>query len=286
MLLLYIICINLHFILSIVYQSCSKNGDLALTFDGGPSPYTGRLLNLLKDKEVKVTFHLSGEYLNTPFVKAYVQQAYQDGHLIGLQCKEDLFKVDSNNSTFFDRLTDLQNNISKLINYKPYFLRVPYSSNDFPKEIVDKLESMGFILSISNLDTQDYLYANVTSPDNDNIFLNFKNQLDQIIPPSKGSFISTQHDIVQASINQTPKIIDYLKDRGYTPVTISECVQENKSDKEVGKDKSKKKDTKDKGDEQTNKEDNNKVENSKVKSDAIGLKSHFLLFTMMAIVFI
>lgn len=234
-----------------VYSSCVTPGDIALTFDGGPSPYTGNLLNVLSSKDTKVTFHFSGEYLNVPYVSAYAKQAYSDGHLIGLQTKEDIMKISIGDEAFFSNLVELQKKIQSVVGVKPKFLRIPYSAEAFPSDVISKLESMGFVLSISNLDTQDYLYANKTGKGTE-IFDNFKGQLDQIVPPAKGSFISTQHDIVARSVEQTGDILDYLKKKGYNQVTMEECakvsVSKDEDDQDSKKDKDAKKDPKNKED--------------------------------------
>jgi hypothetical protein len=41
-------------------NSCEQPGLVALTFDDGPSPYTEKLLDMLKDASMRATFFLTG----------------------------------------------------------------------------------------------------------------------------------------------------------------------------------------------------------------------------------
>ena len=55
---------------------------IALTFDDGPHPYyTEQLLEGLKERDVKVTFFITGE--NAEAYPEIVQEMHEDGHLIG-----------------------------------------------------------------------------------------------------------------------------------------------------------------------------------------------------------
>ena len=54
---------------------------IALTFDDGPGPYTDKLLEGLREREVRATFFLIGE--NLAGREETVRRMVQDGHLIG-----------------------------------------------------------------------------------------------------------------------------------------------------------------------------------------------------------
>lgn len=60
---------------------------MALTFDDGPSIYTGRLLDLLKSKGVVATFFLNGknwgDAITEPTNVALMQRMLSEGHQIG-----------------------------------------------------------------------------------------------------------------------------------------------------------------------------------------------------------
>ena len=64
--------------------TCQREGDLALTFDGGPSMHTGKLLAILSKHNIKASFHLTPNNFDNPVIQAYVKRAVADGHLLGL----------------------------------------------------------------------------------------------------------------------------------------------------------------------------------------------------------
>ena len=57
------------------------------------------------------------------------------------------------------------------------------------------------------------------------MFWTFKDVIDAISPPAKGSFVSIQSDIVAASVAATDAIITYAKKKGYKMVRLDECIQ-------------------------------------------------------------
>jgi len=57
---------------------------LTLTFDNGPIPgATERILDLLKERGLQVTFFVVGEKLAAPGARSIVERARQEGHRIG-----------------------------------------------------------------------------------------------------------------------------------------------------------------------------------------------------------
>ena len=54
---------------------------IAITFDDGPSIYTGKLLDGLKERKVKATFFLIGRYAEE--YPEVVRRIDEEGHLIG-----------------------------------------------------------------------------------------------------------------------------------------------------------------------------------------------------------
>jgi len=84
---------------------------------------------------------------------------------------------------------------------------------------------MGYIVTTYNLDSQDYNAVNVPVDGNESVFNVYKDVLDQILPPAKGSFIAIQRDIVQASVEQSDQIIQYALDKGYKAVRLDQCIR-------------------------------------------------------------
>lgn len=202
-----------------VATSCNKEGDLAMTFDQGPSQYTGMLLSTLAKNKVKATFHVSPDYLDNPVIVAYLRRIATDGHLVGLFIKDSITA-----GKLPDYLRNCTALLKPIINYEPNYLRFPVPG---PNPTVMKLiTGMGFRVSSYNLDSQDYNFVNDSTGGDGKgqVFQVFKSTLDQILPPAKGSFISVQRDIVLASVQQTDAIIKYAKEKGYNLVRLDQCL--------------------------------------------------------------
>lgn len=202
-----------------VPNSCNKEGDLALTFDQGPSQYTGMLLSTLAKNKVKATFHVSPDYLDNPMIVAYLRRIAADGHLIGIFIKDSI-----TSSMLPDYLRNCTSVMKTIINYEPNYLRFPVPG---PSPATMKIiNGMGFRVTSYNLDSQDYNFVSdqTANDGKGQVFNVFKNALDQILAPAKGSFISVQRDIVLASVQQTDAIIKYAQNKGYSLVRLDNCI--------------------------------------------------------------
>ena len=98
---------------------------VAITFDDGPNPlYTEKLLDGLKERNVKATFFLIGKE-----VKEYpdiVKRMYEEGHLIGNHTYEhvNLCEVDAKQVKWqVEQTNDL---IYEVTGERPVYIRPPY----------------------------------------------------------------------------------------------------------------------------------------------------------------
>lgn len=197
---------------------CEREGEIAFTYDQGPSQYTGKLLVTLAKHKVKATFHISPDYLDNPVILAYLRKATMDGHLIGIFVKEEVGEEQVK-----DYLGAASAAIRRYTNYQPQFLRFPAPGPS--AEMLKTVTGLGYTVSTYNLDSQDYNSVNVPVEGNESVYLTFKDIFDQILPPAKGSFIAIQRDIVQASVEQADAIIQYALDKGYRPVRLDQCIR-------------------------------------------------------------
>ena len=210
-----------------IYMMCEREGEIAFTYDQGPSQYTGKLLVTLAKHKVKATFHVSPDYLDNPVILAYLRKAAMDGHLIGIFVKDEIKAEDVK-----DYLNRASGAIQRYTNYKPQFLRFPAPGPS--EDVLKTVQGLGYIVTTYNLDSQDYNSVNVPVEGNEAVFNVYKDIFDQILPPAKGSFIAIQRDIVQASVEQSDQIIQYALDKGYKAVRLDQCIR--KPQKDVGGD--------------------------------------------------
>lgn len=214
-----------------IYQMCEREGEIAFTYDQGPSQYTGKLLVTLAKHKIKATFHISPDYLDNPVILAYLRKAAMDGHLIGIFVKEEVSAEGVK-----EYLAKASAAIQRYTNYKPQFLRFPAPGPS--EEMLKAVTGLGYTVTTYNLDSQDYNAVNVPVDGNESVFSVYKDVLDQILPPAKGSFIAIQRDIVQASVEQSDQIIQYALDKGYKPVRLDQCIRKPQKGDESGDNKS------------------------------------------------
>jgi len=63
-------------------RECTDRNDWAITYDDGPGPETGRVLQELRQRQIKATFFVVGrQIMDDP---DHLRQAYADGHEIAL----------------------------------------------------------------------------------------------------------------------------------------------------------------------------------------------------------
>ncbi|KAM0683654.1 hypothetical protein MDAP_001228 [Mitosporidium daphniae] len=195
-------------------------GSFAMTFDQGPSIYTGNVLDALDAKQCKATFHPVVSFLQEPSIVANLQRAYSSGHLIGFSIEEQVdLSALTNNDDLLALLADRAATIQRAIGSPepPYFVRVPKISNLSDDQISAITDQGKYVLSTYNLDSYDYALNGT------DILSSFKNVLDQLSPNTKGGFISVQRDYIQSSVDAVPDIIDYIQGKGYSLVTLDKC---------------------------------------------------------------
>jgi len=109
-----------------IYNSCEKSGELGVTFDEGPSKVTTDILNILKDNEVKATFHLIPSKIadNLEISKKIIE----NGNIVGLQLESSLDSEKIKNMKVNELKEELEKEakvIKDALNVNPKFVRVP-----------------------------------------------------------------------------------------------------------------------------------------------------------------
>lgn len=216
--ILFLNLLTLETLIGKVYRECKKEGQIAYTFDQGPSQWTGILLSNLAEHNIKATFHVVPDFLHNPVLSANLRRASLDGHLIGLFVGDSI-KVDE----VEDYLEMSKEIIREYVPYNPQFLRFPLPGPS--EEMLKKVEGLGYRVTNYNLDSCDYNAVDERKIDGGSVFWAMRGILDQIIPPTLGSFISVQRDIVEASVMQMPQILEYAKSLGYKAVRLDTCLE-------------------------------------------------------------
>lgn len=185
-----------------------------MTFDDGPTSNTGQLLEILREKGIRATFHLTTKYLTDPAVQSMVQRIASSGHLIGLRTEASWNLLTMSDDQIRSSVARQANVMASFIGYYPKFIRLPY--NGYDERVLRAVESTGAVVTTHNLESYDY------TGDGNRIVNSF--QLALSLAGSGGNFISIQHDSIPSSVAVTPKVIDGIKGAGYKFVTLDACL--------------------------------------------------------------
>lgn len=109
----------------------SKGKVAYLTFDDGPSSRTPRLLDILKENNVKATFFVIADSEDTPMKRKIMKRIVSEGHTIGVHSWSHNYNyiyksVDNYNADF----QKMYNMIESATGVKPVFMRFPGGTNN------------------------------------------------------------------------------------------------------------------------------------------------------------
>jgi peptidoglycan/xylan/chitin deacetylase (PgdA/CDA1 family) len=141
---------------TIVLRGSQSKNNIALTFDDGPDPrFTPKILDVLKEHNVKAAFFLMGSR-----AEAYpelVKRIKDEGHVIGNHTfwHPNLVQV-GDIGTLQSEVTKTENTLGNLIGYRTKLFRAPYGF--LYNELVEKLRDMNYTVvgwSVDSLDWQE-----------------------------------------------------------------------------------------------------------------------------------
>ena len=180
---------------------------VALTFDDGPSSETTpRLLDILRQKDVRATFFMLGSRASTnPELVKLVEKDWHEVashtmyHQNLIKLKEQAVQSDINEANVV---------FNQILGHTPSFTRPPYGNiNDNVRSYVNTP------MILWSVDTEDWKNKNTESI----VSLTLSEVYD-------GGII-LMHDIYPTSVDAVPVLIDTLRNDGYEFVTISELTK-------------------------------------------------------------
>ncbi|MCQ4043587.1 polysaccharide deacetylase family protein [Streptantibioticus rubrisoli] len=183
---------------------CQRARCLALSYDDGPSPYTAPLLRVLEGRHVPATFFLIGRQVRER--PRDVLREYRDGDAIGdhTVSHPDLTRITSARIRY--QITAAARQIAAVDGVRPTMLRPPYGSEDARVRAVARAAGVSVVLW--NDDPRDWKHHDAPLIER------------RVLKQARSGGIVDLHDRYAATIAATPRIIDALRARGYTLVTI------------------------------------------------------------------
>jgi peptidoglycan-N-acetylglucosamine deacetylase len=187
---------------------------IAMTFDDGPSPETTpRLLEILKQRNIKATFFMIGQ--NAQANPAIVQRILSEGHEIGNHSwtHPQLSKLSDDRVT--EEITKTQTAIKNACGYTPVLLRPPYGAiTARQKEWIEK--QFGLSVIIWSVDPFDWKRPGASVIEQ------------RILAGARPGAIILSHDIHKQTVDAMPATLDALAAKGFKFVTVSQLIAMNK----------------------------------------------------------
>ena len=209
------------------WEQVPKNKKIAyLTFDDGPSKNTKKILKILDQYDVKATFFVIGKKNLDSEYKAIAES----GNTIALHSYTHSYSVIyKSEKGYFDDLQKISDKVFELTGVRSQVVRFPGGSSNtvhkkYCKGIMPKLEKAleekGYVYHDWNVDSGDATGSNVAV---DKLLRNIKNDIG-----SKNVIDILMHDTGDSkntTVEALPKIIEYLKEKGFEMRTLTPDVK-------------------------------------------------------------
>ncbi|EOQ12149.1 polysaccharide deacetylase family protein [Bacillus cereus] len=177
-----------------------------LTFDDGPSEFTGKFLDVLKEQHVASTFFMQGSNLQNTAFQENVKRAVKEGHYIGAHSmthnSDKLYKKEQ----FVTEMKETLALIHNITGTTPKLVRPPYGSAPGLKgqDIRNKIVEAGIKVWDWTIDSNDW---------------KLKGNPQQIIENVKRTTtedveVVLMHEKLQ-TLQALPEIIKFYKEKGY-----------------------------------------------------------------------
>jgi peptidoglycan/xylan/chitin deacetylase (PgdA/CDA1 family) len=187
---------------------------IAMTFDDGPSPETTpRLLDILKQRNIKATFFMIGQ--NAERNPAIVKRILAEGHEIGNHSwtHPQLSKLSDDRVT--EEINKTQNAIKDASGYTPVLMRPPYGAiTARQKDWIEK--QFGLSVIIWSVDPFDWKRPGASVIE------------ERILAGARPGAIVLSHDIHKQTVDAMPATLDALAAKGFKFVTVSQLIAMNK----------------------------------------------------------
>ena len=191
-----------------------------LTFDDGPSIYTGQILDTLNKYGVKATFFVNGK--TDEISKEGYKRIVEEGHTLAMHSYTHVYKeVYASKEAFLEDVYRLQNYLFDLTGTKPIYYRFPGGSSN----TISEMDMQIFIQALHE-EGMEYFDWNVANGDGGNKELTTDQILTNVwndIPKYEHSMI-LMHDSVQKgfTVEALPEMIKQLQEAGYTILPIDD----------------------------------------------------------------
>jgi peptidoglycan/xylan/chitin deacetylase (PgdA/CDA1 family) len=183
---------------------------VAITFDDGPHPQnTPRLLDMLRQRNIKATFYVIGR--NVDLYPDIVRRTVAEGHEIGNHSYTHRLLTNMSDSEVLQEMSRTRDAIANATGVQPRTLRPPYGALlQRQRELVHN--QFGYPTILWSVDPRDWQRPGssvVTS---------------RIVSGSGNGAIILAHDLHAPTVDAMPATLDGLLRKGYQFITVSQMI--------------------------------------------------------------
>ncbi len=188
---------------------------VCFTFDDGPHPsFTPRLLKLLREQDVKVTFFFIGR--NVDICPDIARAALADGHELANHTYDHIRLTGMPPAVIERELTEGAASIERATGVWPIVFRTP--GGGYSQEVLNVAQRLGMTMAQWSSNAMDATQANGENPSPDRIYRN-------VMSTMKPGSIVLLHEPSKGSLEALPRIIRDLRAQGYRFVTLKEMME-------------------------------------------------------------
>lgn len=184
---------------------------VALTFDDGPGPYTAKLLDELKARNIHATFFVLGSKVDK--YPDLIRRMAEEGHVVGNHSQNHKNLKNLSAQGVRDEMEACATRIEQITGQRPSIMRCP--GGNCNNTVKDYAASVGIPIAYWDVDTRDWESRNVNSILNVAFNSRYKIQ--------DGSIV-LMHDIYETTLNASIQMMDRLLKEGYTFVTVPQLL--------------------------------------------------------------
>lgn len=195
----------------ISFSSVRNNGNyIAMTFDDGPHPSnTPRLLDMLRQRNIKATFYVIGKSVNS--YPEITRRIVAEGHEIGNHTYNHPNLTKLSNSQVRDELNLTRTAIINAAGVKPRTMRPPYGALlTRQREMIHS--EYGYPTILWDVDPLDWKRPGTAVVKS------------RILTGTKAGSIVLAHDLHSTTVDAMPSTLDGLLAKGFRFVTVSQLL--------------------------------------------------------------
>ncbi|GGC75681.1 hypothetical protein GCM10007216_02750 [Thalassobacillus devorans] len=197
-----------------IYMGNADKKQIALTFDDGPEDtYTPKILEILKEKDVKATFFVMGERVRE--YPAELQKIHREGHAIGNHTWDHPHLPELTEEEMTENILHTNTVIEEITGVKTDIIRPPFGEID-PDQL-ELLQKQGFESIMWTADSKDW--EGIPAEE----------IVERVMKDASPGAIVLQHNYhVEGdfeTVEALPELIDELRAEGYEFVTVPELVK-------------------------------------------------------------